>query len=72
MINDGVVVGRTHRPCGACGVLVAVGATCPHIKAAGPRAPSHNTRNARRAAVKQPVMVARSELLGALGYPRSP
>jgi hypothetical protein len=49
-------VGRTHRPCGACGVLVWIPEGCPHMRAGkDPQAPSSHTRNNRRYAAAAAV-----------------
>jgi hypothetical protein len=63
------VIGRTHRPCGACAELVDVTEGCPHLPVGRPPS-SRSRRAAERADRVAARMVARSELLGALGYPR--
>lgn len=64
-----VIIGRTHSPCGACGVLVALVEGCTHLPLGRP--PSKRSRRAaERAERTAATMVARSDLLGALGYPR--
>lgn len=64
-----VVIGRTHRPCGACGALVDLFDGCAHMPSGRLR-----PKRAPRAAVdrerKRVAMVDRAALLGALGYPR--
>ncbi len=60
-----VVIGLTHRPCGACAALVDLNEGCEHT-----RAPRTNRRRAQRERAARVVMVERSKLLGALGYPR--
>ncbi len=50
VVVERAYVGRTHRPCGACGELVWVEEGCPHIPRTGPRVHSRHTRNARRIA----------------------
>lgn len=57
-----VVIGRTHRPCGACGVLVEIARPCKHL--------GRSTRADRRERERAARMVARRDLLAALGYPR--
>jgi hypothetical protein len=64
VIEHGTVTGnatRTHQPCGACGELVDLDEGCRHT--------NRSARSERREQ-QQVAMVARAELLGALGYPR--
>lgn len=57
-----VVIGRTHRPCGACGELVDLAKGCQHLRV---------KRVRRTAAERAAAMVDRAALLNALGYPRT-
>jgi hypothetical protein len=61
------VIGRTHRPCGACAELVELAEGCAHLPLGRP--PSKRSR--RTAVERAAAMVDRASLLGALGYPKS-
>lgn len=64
-----VVIGLTHSPCGACAELVELAEGCVHLPVGRP--PSKRSRRALERAERVAArMVARSELLGALGYPK--
>lgn len=62
------VIGRTHRPCGACGELVDVVEGCEHTRVKRVR---WKTPRATTAAERAAAMVDRAALLSALGYPRA-
>jgi len=64
-----VVIGLTHSPCGACAELVELAEGCAHLPVGRPPS-KRSQRSAERALRTRARMVARSELLGALGYPR--
>lgn len=65
---DVVIVGRTHRPCGVCAALVAIAEGCRHMPLKRP--PSSRSRRVVQRERNERSMVDRSELLGALGYPK--
>lgn len=57
-----VVIGLTHRPCGACGELVDLVEGCEHLRV---------KRVRQRPARLTAAMADRAGLLAALGYPRA-
>jgi hypothetical protein len=78
MIEHGTVIGniaRTHSPCGGCGRLVELAEGCKHLRRSA-RAERREQQQVQaqvqtREQRRQTTMIARSELLGSLGYPRT-
>ena len=62
-----VVIGRTHRPCGACGALVDIVEGCEHMRVKRVR---WKTPTPMTAVNRAAAMVDRAKLLAALGYPK--
>jgi hypothetical protein len=63
-----VVIGRTHRPCGACAELVELGRGCEHLRVKRVRSkPPRATTAAERAA----GLAGLPAMLAAIGYPRA-